>query len=499
MENEIDNEQYKYGFNYGIICNLIKNINTKFEIYKDNSPISQDKYFIEGFRLGVKENLNLESIEEFFIVKPTSKSIFINFEGESEKIRNLYSIFLLAVLSGFNMTIPSLIFWFAMLLLFTIVCINRNIINKIIDLLHQHNYNKLISYDINEIKNLKYYKDIDIDKIEYSNIHDMQLYINTLPINERFQQDMELKIITKIKDNKIRGEKMFRSLDDFKASPIGLLKILMFIMLILIVFNYNHVNYYSIQYNAILVITCIMIFCELLIDAQKIIIRLNKRNFNLWQCFFPLEVDPKIDTIFIKSLAKHFWIRLELFTHIWNCLSLLLISLYGIFIGSEYGFFVTPKFFWVSWIFVFYDIIITSLIELKFSKTIIHMKHPIEKTSTVEYIFMIGRFIELSFAGILIWFLLNNRYLIDLDNDICNYNCRSRCTELVISLCIITSLQGLTVPIVFSETLTLFFLNVFSLLFLFGFAIDFISRIFYLSIIWSVRSFYKAIKLCINN
>ena len=70
-----------------------------------------------------------------------------------------------------------------------------------------------------------------------------------------------------------------------------------------------------------------MIFCECLIDAQKIVIRLNIRDLNLWKCFFPLEIDPKIDIMFIKSIAKRFWVRLELFTHIWNCLSLLLISL----------------------------------------------------------------------------------------------------------------------------------------------------------------------------
>jgi len=499
MDNEIiDTEKYKNGFNYGIVCNLIKNLNIKSDVYKSHAEVSEDINFIEGFKMGVKECLNLDCIDEFFIIKPNTNTIFINFEDESHKIRNLYSIFLLAVLSGFNIAIPSLIFWFAIILLIITIIINNNLLNEVIDLLHQHNYNKLISIDVNEIKNLKHYSDINIDEIEIESIQNMQEYNDTLPINEKIELNREIKIIKKMKENKIRGERLFRSLDDFKASPVGLIKTLMFIILILILTNYNNINFKRMEYNGLLVITCIMIFCEWLIDAQKLVIRLNSRKLNLWQCFFPLEVDPKIDTIFIKSLAKHFWVRLELFTHIWNCLSLVLIALYGIFIGSDYGFFVTPQYFWASWVYVFYDIIISSLIGLSLSKNRIRMKHPTEKTSNIECVFMLGRLFELCFSGIFIWFLLDkDRYLVE--NDICNDICEIRCKEFVIALCFITFSQGLSVPVVFSETLTLFFLNIFSLLFLFGFAIDFISRIIYLSIIWSGRSVFKAIKLCITN
>jgi len=443
----IDTEKYKYGFNYGLVCNFIKKMNTQFEIYKENIPISTDTSFIEGFKIGVKEKMNLEYIEECFLIKHSIEAIFINFENESQKIRNIYSIFLLAVLSGFNMEIPSLIFWFAMALLFIIVSINNNLFENIIDLLHQHNYNKLISHD-----------DIDM---------------------------------------KDRGDKIFRSLDDFKVSPIGLIKIIMFLLLTLIASNYDDIKHNNATFNGLLVITCIMILCECLIDAQRIVIRLNSRKLNLWQCFFPIEVNPKIDTVFIKTLAKHFWIRLELFTHIWNSLSVLLISLFGIFIGSDYGMFVTQQYFWAAWIYVFYDIIITAFIGISFSKNRVRMKHHSENLTITEYIFLSGRFLELAFSGIFIWFALNqDRYL--LEHDLCDELCHSRCYEFIVAICFVTFSQGLSVIVVFNETFTLFFLNILSLLFLLGFAIDFISRILYLSVIWTGRSLYKAVKLCIS-
>jgi len=345
------------------------------------------------------------------------------------------------------MEVSSLIFWLAMVLLFIVVSINNNLFEDIIDLLHQHNYNKLISHD-----------------------------------------DFEMKE---------RGDKIFRSLDDFKVSPMGLIKVIMFSLLGLIVSNYNNISENIIVYNGLLVIVCIMIFCECLIDAQKIITRLNSRKLNLWQCFFPIEVNPKIDTVFIRTLAKHFWIRLELFTHIWNSLSALLISLFGIFIGSDYGLFVTQQYFWASWVYVFYDIIITALIRISFSKNRVRMKHHTEKISIIEYIFLFGRFIELAFSGIFIWFALDqNRYL--LEHELCDELCHSRCYEFIIAICFVTFSQGLSVIVVFNETLTLFSLNILSLTFLMGFAIDFISRIVYLSFIWIVRSLYRATKLCIN-
>jgi len=449
MDNkvEVDIEKYKYGFNYGLICNFVKNINSQFELYKENIPISNNEHFIEGFKMGVKEKLNIEYIEECFYIKDSIHSIFINFEDESQKIRNLYSVFLLAILSGFNMAIDPLIFWFAMLLLFIIISINNNLFNDIIDLLHQHNYNRLISSE-NEIV-------------------------------------------------KEKGNEIFRSLDDFKVSPIGLIKVIMFLLLVLVTSNYSDIYNTPILYNGILAVICIMIFSEFLIDFQKIIIRLNTRKLNLWQCFFPLEVNPKVDILFIKTLSKYFWIRLELFTHIWNALSLLLISLYCIFIGSDYGLYVSQQYFWASWSCVFYDIIITSLIRLSFSKNRIRMKHHTEKTTIIEYIFLIGRFLELTFSGIFIWFLLNpNSYLVEHVK--CDQQCQNRCGEFIISICFITFCQALSVPVIFSETLTTFFLNIFSLLFLLGFTIDFITRIVYLSIIWGGRSLLKAVKLCIN-
>ena len=107
----IDTERYKYGFNYGLVCNFIKKMNTQFEIYKENIHISTDTSFIEGFKIGVKEKMNLEYIEECFLIKHSIEAIFINFENESQKIRNIYSIFLLAVLSGFTLAISAKIFY----------------------------------------------------------------------------------------------------------------------------------------------------------------------------------------------------------------------------------------------------------------------------------------------------------------------------------------------------------------------------------------------------
>jgi hypothetical protein len=125
------------------------------------------------------------------------------------------------------------------------------------------------------------------------------------------------------------------------------------------------------------------------------------------------------------------------------------------------------------------------------------MKHHSENLSIAEYIFIFGRFLELAFSGIFIWFALDqNRYL--LEHDLCDELCHSRCYEFIVAICFVTFSQGLSVIVVFNETFTLFFLNVSSLMFLLGFAIDFKIRILYLSVIWTGRSLYKAVKLCIN-